>query len=359
MVFSQKLISWYLQHKRELPWRETKDPYKIWLSEVILQQTRVAQGLPYYERFIAEFPTVIDLAQADEQQVLKLWQGLGYYSRARNLHHTAQYISNELGGVFPNNYKDLLKLKGVGSYTAAAIASFSYEEPVAVLDGNVYRVLSRYFGIETDISSSKAKKEFQDLANEVLDKKQPSLFNQAIMEFGALQCVPKSPNCEVCVLNDTCLALRDREVTELPIKLKKTKITQRFLHYLVFTDKRNHTLIQKRHQGIWKNLYEFPFLEFEASKTIEEVEIEIRKQYSDIQMEHFFIFNEKPIIHKLSHQHLHIWFWKIETIDNLKNSCEISQLKKHPFPIVIYNFIHKNYEIIKKTVSLRFKTKAL
>ena len=234
MTFGQKLTSWYLQNKRDLPWRKTKNPYKIWLSEVILQQTRVVQGLPYYENFVNSFPTVFDLAKADEQQVLKIWQGLGYYSRARNLHHTAQYISENLNGEFPKTYNELIKLKGIGSYTASAIASFCFDEKVAVLDGNVYRVLSRYFGVETDISSSKAKKEFQNLADEVLDKNRPALFNQAIMEFGALQCVPKNPNCEVCVLNDSCLALKDKKVAQLPVKVKKTKVKKRFLNYLIF-----------------------------------------------------------------------------------------------------------------------------
>src|SRR5690554_2514854 len=301
MTFSQKITSWYSEHKRELPWRETKDPYKIWLSEVILQQTRVAQGLPYYKNFINNFPTIFDLAQADQQQVLKSWQGLGYYSRARNLHHTAQYICENLGGKFPDNYTDLLKLKGIGSYTAAAIASFSYEEPVAVLDGNVYRVLSRYFGIETDISSFKAKKEFQQLADEVLDKTQPSVFNQAIMEFGALQCVPKNPDCESCVLNQTCTAFRENKVDKLPVKLKKTKITKRFLHYLVLSDNQNRTFILKRENGIWKNLYEFPFLEFEHEKSLEEVEAEIQLKYLKHQIQAIFVFEEKPLVHKLSH----------------------------------------------------------
>src|SRR5690606_38598151 len=337
MTFSQNIISWYLQNKRELPWRDTKDPYKIWLSEVILQQTRVAQGLPYYQKFIETFPTVTDLAVAEEQQVLKIWQGLGYYSRARNLHHTAQIVANTLNGVFPSTYNELLKLKGIGSYTAAAVASFSYEEPVAVLDGNVYRVLSRYFGIETDISSSKAKKEFQQMANEVLDKNRPSLFNQAIMEFGALQCVPKNPDCERCVLNQTCVAFRENKVDKLPVKLKKTKVTPRFLHYLVFSDNQNRTFIQKRENGIWKNLYEFPFLEFEYEKPLKEVETEILFQYSKYQIQSLYVFDEKSIVHKLSHQHLYIYFWKVEIIDNLIDGFNIMQLKEYPFPIVIYN----------------------
>jgi A/G-specific adenine glycosylase len=201
MDFSKLLTDWYLQNKRDLPWRNTSNPYLIWLSEIMLQQTRVAQGMPYFLSFTSSFPTIFDLANANEEQVLKLWQGLGYYSRARNLHQTAQCIANELGGVFPDNYKDLLQLKGVGEYTAAAIASFAYNEVVPVVDGNVFRVLSRYFDIETDIASASAKKEFSALANELIPKDNPALFNQAIMEFGALQCVPKSPNCSECIFN--------------------------------------------------------------------------------------------------------------------------------------------------------------
>jgi len=315
MTFGQKLISWYEQNKRDLPWRNTKNPYKIWLSEVILQQTRVAQGLPYYQNFIQTFPTVFDLAKADEQQVLKIWQGLGYYSRARNLHHTAQYVANNLNGVFPKTYNELIQLKGVGIYTAAAIASFVNQENVAVLDGNVYRVLSRFFAIETDISSAKAKKEFQELANFVLEKGNSSLFNQAIMEFGALQCVAKNPNCPVCIFNDSCLALKEKKVEKLPIKLKKIKIRQRFLHYLVFLDPKKQTIIHQRTQnGIWKNLYEFPLLELDQKIDLNLVALEIKKRYQDgyfFDIEAVFSFFEKEIIHKLSHQELHVCFWKI------------------------------------------------
>ena len=341
MTFGQKLISWYLQNKRDLPWRNTKDPYKIWLSEVILQQTRVAQGLPYYESFVRNFPTVFDLAKADQQQVLKIWQGLGYYSRARNLHHTAQYVSEQLNGEFPKTYAELIKLKGIGSYTASAIASFSNDESVAVVDGNVYRVLSRYFGIETDISSSKAKKEFQQLADEVLDKKNPSLFNQAIMEFGALQCTPKNPNCEICIFNTSCFALQKNIVERLPVKLKKTKITQRFLHYLVFLDKNQNTIINKRTQtGIWKNLYEFPLIEVESKTDLEVIHQKIIDLYNDkYQIQDISVFNPKEILHKLSHQQLHISFWRIELKNSLNNNISLSEISDYPFPIVIYNFI--------------------
>jgi A/G-specific adenine glycosylase len=204
--FSQTIISWYQINKRDLPWRDTTNPYYIWLSEIILQQTRVDQGLPYYIKFVAAFPTVEDLAKASQDEVLRLWQGLGYYSRGRNLHFTANQVVKDFGGVFPSNYDDLLKLKGVGNYTAAAIASFCWNQKKAVVDGNVYRVLARYFGIESDISLTNTQKNFQNLANELLNSKKPGLHNQAIMEFGALQCVPKQPNCMSCPLQSTCVA---------------------------------------------------------------------------------------------------------------------------------------------------------
>jgi len=218
--FSARLVEWYLQNKRELPWRTTKDPYKIWLSEIILQQTRVAQGLPYYLKFIEKYPNVRALANADEQEVLRLWQGLGYYSRARNLHAAAKYVANELGGNFPDSYQKLKQLKGVGDYTAAAIASFAYQEKVAVVDGNVYRVLARLFGIEIDINSNEGKKTFSKLANELITQYQPDLHNQAMMEFGALHCTPANPNCMFCPFTTECEARLTQRQSVLPIKIK-------------------------------------------------------------------------------------------------------------------------------------------
>src|SRR6478735_4517688 len=272
MDFSNRLTQWYLINKRDLPWRNTTDPYQIWLSEIMLQQTRVAQGLPYFLSFTEAFPTVFDLANASEQEVLKLWQGLGYYSIARNLHATAKYVAFELNGIFPDNYKDLLKLKGVGEYTAAAIASFSYNETVAVVDGNVFRVLSRYFDVETDISLASAKKEFQDLAHELIPKGEAALFNQAIMEFGALQCVPKSPDCENCVMNSGCLALQKKKVAELPVKTKKTKVRNRFFNYLILEDDESRTIVNQRtDKGIWHKLYEFPLIETELEEDFEKM----------------------------------------------------------------------------------------
>ena len=216
MNFNSKLTHWYSIHKRDLPWRLNKDPYSIWLSEIILQQTQVKQGLPYYLKFIAHYPTVFDLANASEDMVLKDWQGLGYYSRARNLHLTSKYIAEELNGVFPKSYKDLIQLKGVGDYTASAIASICYEEKTAVVDGNVYRVLSRFFGIDTPINSTQGVKQFKTLASSLLPKTKIGDYNQAIMEFGARQCKPKSPDCSICTLTKDCVAFNTGKITILP-----------------------------------------------------------------------------------------------------------------------------------------------
>ena len=345
MVFSKTLLDWYQANKRELPWRNTREPYLIWLSEIMLQQTRVAQGLPYFMAFTEAFPTVFDLANADEQEVLKLWQGLGYYSRARNLHQTAKYIANELGGQFPTTYNDLLKLKGVGEYTAAAIASFSYDEAVPVVDGNVYRVVSRYFGLATDISSSGAKKEFTSLAKSVMPNDKAAQFNQAIMEFGALQCVPKNPDCGACVYNGSCSALQQNKVDTLPIKTKKTKVSNRYFNYLVFLDSNEQTIIRKRtEKGIWQNLYEFPLIESNKELSYEELITEIKLHFPRKTIENISYFNEEQIIHKLSHQKLHIRFYRIALSKKISNGISLELLKNYPFPVVIFNFIN-NYSL--------------
>lgn len=340
MRFSNLLITWYLQNKRDLPWRHTTDPYLIWLSEIMLQQTRVAQGLPYYLRFVDAFPTVSDLASADEQQVLRLWQGLGYYSRARNLHKAAKVVVDDYKGAFPKSFSELLKLPGIGSYTAAAVASFSNNEPVAVVDGNVFRVLSRYFNVEIDIASSGASTEFRKLAQELLPRDNAALFNQAIMEFGALQCVPKSPDCSICIFNTSCAALQLGKVAVLPVKSKKMKVTKRYFNYLVIEDEFKQTIVQKReHQGIWQNLYEFPLLE-----TVHEV--------SEPAFDYSVVGNpaspveelpEHHVIHKLSHQHLHIKFWKLKLEGAVNQGVAIDDLNDLPFPIVLYNFIDKHW----------------
>ena len=344
MDFTNLLIEWYLQNKRDLPWRNTTNPYPIWLSEIILQQTRVAQGMPYFYAFLESFPTVKELAIADEQQVLKLWQGLGYYSRARNLHQTAQYIANELDGVFPNSYAGLIQLKGIGEYTAAAIASFAYNEPVPVVDGNVFRVVSRYFGIESDISAGKTKKEFTALAAELLSKEQPALFNQAIMEFGAMHCTPKNPDCENCIFNSSCVALQKGLVGQLPFKSKKIKIRKRYFNYIVLQDKKGNTKIQQRtDKGIWHNLYEFPLFETTQEEGFETI-APLIKNDTDFGDSVVSIQEANPIslIHKLSHQHLYIKFWKVTINNTLTDGVNPEQLRTFPFPIVIHNFIEED-----------------
>jgi len=270
-LFLQKIHHWYSKNKRSLPWRTTSDPYKIWLSEIVLQQTRVEQGKNYYLKFIERFPDVRSLANAEEDEVLKLWQGLGYYSRARNLHQTAKFVAENLNGKFPANYNELLKLKGIGEYTAAAISSIAFNLPCPTVDGNVYRVLSRYFGIKTAIDSTQGKKEFQELAQLLIPEKNPGSHNQALMEFGALHCTPKSPNCASCPLKENCFAYTKKIVTALPVKQKKSKQKTRFFYYY-YIDFGQFTFLEKRIKSdIWRNLYQFPLWETENKLSESEI----------------------------------------------------------------------------------------
>ncbi|WP_308991487.1 A/G-specific adenine glycosylase [Mariniflexile litorale] len=346
MIFSKTLNHWYSNNKRDLPWRQTKDPYRIWLSEIILQQTQVAQGLPYYSKFVHEFPSVFHLAQAEESDVLKLWQGLGYYSRARNLHTTAKYIASELNGVFPTIYKDLLKLKGIGDYTASAIASICFNKVEAVVDGNVYRVLSRYFGIDTPINLSKGAKEFKELAQELIDKKNPADFNQAIMEFGATQCRPQSPDCNICPFNKGCIAFNENKIGELPVKIKSAKAKKKYFNFLVFIDKDAKTILEKRvGKGIWQNLYQFPLIETAKSLEFEDFKLAVKKHslLKEVSFE-LSLYNEDVIIHKLSHQHLYTKFWIVKVGQSLPNSIPINKIRTYAVPILIGNFIeHFNF----------------
>lgn len=337
-------MKWYHQNKRSLPWRETTDPYKIWLSEIILQQTRVAQGTPYYLKFIEVFPSVEDMAKAKEDKILKLWQGLGYYSRARNLHATAKIIVNEYSGKFPDNYKKLLTLRGVGDYTASAISSICFNEPQAVVDGNVYRVLARYFGIDTPINSTDGIKYFKKLAQKVMDPKQIRDYNQGIMEFGAMQCTPKNPYCLHCPLSESCVALQKGLRDQLPVKINKTKVRNRHFNYLVpvYVDKNGTyytNLKQRKGKGIWQNLWEFPLLE---SKTVLDIQA-IENSYDEIlgSMGKVTIseYNEKPIVHKLSHQTLYAKFWILHTEEEISNGKPIKTLTEYPVPVLIADFI--------------------
>lgn len=344
MIFYNKLINWYLQNDRDLPWRKTQNPYYVWLSEIMLQQTRVAQGLPYFFKFTEAFPTVFDLANATEEKVLKLWQGLGYYSRARNLHYTAKYIANELNGEFPNNYKELLKLKGVGDYTASAIASICFNEPTAVVDGNVYRVLARYFGILTAINSSKGIKEFKELAQTLIDVKQPGVYNQAIMDFGALHCKPQNPLCDTCVLSSSCVALEKGLIKELPVKEKKIKIKKRHFNFLIIVTDTNKTILEERKgKGIWQGLYQFPLIETQKSITVEELLVDENFNKLFPVSTNVSLFNKKEIVHKLSHQHLYTNFWIVKTT-NLKTALiDWKEVHKFPVPVLIAKFL-KEFE---------------
>lgn len=322
------LSNWYNQNKRDLPWRDIYDPYRIWISEIILQQTRVNQGMSYYLRFIARFPTVAVLADAGEDEVLKYWQGLGYYSRARNLHKAARRVVSEFGGVFPTEHFNVLKLSGVGEYTAAAICSFAYNEPYAVVDGNVFRVLSRLFGIETPIDSGVGKKEFSLLAQELLSKSEPGLHNQAIMEFGALQCVPVSPDCNNCPLLTICSAEKLNLVSQLPIKSKKTKVSHRFFNYIFIENQGNTYIQQRKAKDIWQNLFEFPLIELD--RLLETSELlkneEFRKLFDGIG-EVEIVEKSSPVKHILTHR---IIFAQFITIVVNKESEALGKLIKVP-----------------------------
>lgn len=341
MSFSQEILLWYIKNKRALPWRSSRDPYRIWLSEIILQQTRVAQGIPYYLKFLKNFPTVWDLANASEEKVLKLWQGLGYYSRARNLHATAQVVAEEYDGKFPSTHGGLLKLKGIGDYTASAIASICFDEPEPVVDGNVYRVLSRYFGVDTPINSTKGITYFKQLARQVMNIENIRDYNQGIMEFGAIQCSPKNPDCSTCPLNDSCVSLQENWVDMLPIKINKTKIKNRHFNYLVFLGADNMTVLcQRKGKGIWQNLWEFPLLESEEEINLEEVKRRLPEAMQLIDMPQIYQYNESTIVHKLSHQHLHTKFWIVKTSTELEDGMVLADLDNYPVPVLIADFIN-------------------
>ena len=340
MKFSNTLIYWYLQNNRELPWRKTKNPYFIWLSEIMLQQTRVAQGMVYYLKFAENFPTVFDLAKADESTVLKMWQGLGYYSRARNLHYSAKQITDEFNGEFPSTYQEIIKLKGIGDYTASAIASICFNEPTAVVDGNVYRVLSRYFGIKTAINSSAGIKEFKALAQTLIDESQPGAYNQAIMDFGALHCKPQNPLCETCPFADSCVALEKKLTKELPLKEKKTKVRNRYFNFLVVKTEADKTILSERKgKGIWQGLYQFPLIESDTN--IDKNELVSSEEFITLFPNETTIslFNKKEIVHKLSHQHLYTQFWIVETATSSEAKIKWNSIKKYPVPVLIANFL--------------------
>ncbi len=341
---SAQLASWYKLNKRDLPWRNTKNPYFIWLSEIILQQTQVVQGMNYYLKFIETFPTVVDLANATEDVVLKNWQGLGYYSRARNLHITAKLIRDTYKGVFPNTYESIRELKGVGDYTSAAISSIAFNLPHAVVDGNVYRVLSRLFNIDTPINSGQAKKEFQQLADELLDKKNPAQHNNAMMEFGALYCKPQNPKCEACVLQTYCLAFKNNNVLQLPVKAKKGKIKNRYFNYIIFNYKNHIYLFKRAEKDIWQNLFEFYLVESDTLLLPNDL---FKQQHlKELKKEITITKRTELKKHILSHQHIYSVFYEVELKKPLKINGVIKINKTELENYALPQLINKYLEII-------------
>lgn len=319
--FTEQLIAWFDKDpaRRPMPWKGEKDPYKIWLSEIILQQTRVEQGWKYFERFVNRFPTVKDLAKADQDEVMALWKGLGYYSRARNLHHTARVVSEEYEGLFPRSKLELQKLKGVGEYTASAIASFAFEEPAAVLDGNVIRIISRFFGIKEDVTQTQVRKKLQQIADELISEKRPADFNQAIMDFGALVCTPSNPDCSQCPMREHCRAYSEGLTAEIPFKSPKKAKRERFFHFLVITNKEGDLWLEKRQgKDIWQNLYQLPLIESTKVLNPRELTLKLKDERPEL------VSTETPEIYPkaykqtLSHQLIHARFYKIPTLVDSK-----------------------------------------
>jgi A/G-specific adenine glycosylase len=349
MDISAALIGWYKQNKRDLPWRNTHDPYRIWLSEVILQQTRVNQGIDYYYRFIEHFPDVQSLAGASEEEVLKLWQGLGYYSRARNLHHAARYIAGTLKGAFPENYAELLKLKGIGEYTAAAVSSIAYGEVKPVIDGNVVRVLSRLYAIDDASDSTTGKKILRTLASQLIDADDPATFNQSIMEFGAMHCRPANPMCETCPLQPACHAFRLRKTSAYPVKLPRTSVKELYLYYMVIlfpVGKETHILLNRRStQGIWRNLYDFPHLESFVPLQIAQV-LSLEPAGSlleNLNTEVSVISDE--YVHILSHRKIRARFIRIQSKETIPSpgvfrSIPVQRIGDFPVPRLIERYLN-------------------
>ncbi len=335
-LFTYKVEEWYRLNGRDLPWRKTKNPYHIWLSEVILQQTRVEQGRDYYTRFLETYPTVERLASASEEEVMRLWQGLGYYTRARNLHAAAKEIVRL--GCFPKEYKDVLRLPGVGPYTAAAIVSFAYGEAKVVVDGNVYRVLARYFGIDTPIDSNSGKKEFQAMAEEMLDENDPALFNQAIMDFGAVVCKPSAPLCDLCPLAETCVALSQHKATSYPVKEKKINVINRFFTYIYIRTVQGEVLIQKRDSDdIWKGLFQFPL--FESDRALSLTQLRRFLPEGTLQLV------TKNFEHQLTHQRLHTDFYVltlVERMDKMEGMwIQENDVEKYAMPQLLVRLLQK------------------
>jgi len=356
VTFAPVLERWYEVHKRDLPWRHTRDPYRIWLSEIILQQTRVAQGKPYYERFVEAYPTIADMARADERELLRLWQGLGYYSRARNLHQTARYVTLQLNGKFPSTYHELLKMKGIGVYTAAAVASFAFGERVPVVDGNVYRVLARVFGIADDITTTVAKKTFATLANRLIQSAtDPATYNQAIMEFGAIHCTPIAPDCLLCPLQQSCIAYQTGRQHLLPVKAKKAPVRERFFSYLVFRHNGQLAMRERTARDVWQNLYDFYLCETSESLSLSILADDLESFWLQLSLPEpilaavrkgTLIGSPSEVTQLLSHQRIRAQFYLIDlpedAISLLTNDLHWfneEQVSILPKPVLITNYL--------------------
>jgi len=332
--FKDQIHLWYSLYKRDLPWRNNQNPYLVWLSEIILQQTRIDQGTAYFLKFRSEFPNLKALATASEDQILKLWQGLGYYSRARNLHFTAKFILEKYQGEFPSDYKSIRALKGIGDYTAAAISSICFNLEYATVDGNVYRILSRFFGIEEPIDTNKGKKVFEKLANELIKNTNPGIHNQALMEFGSLQCKPKNPDCKQCPVKSRCFAFSNNKIDVLPLKNNKTKIRDRYFNYIILLQDKNTWLRKRISNDIWKNLYEFPILETNMKTEMNLLPINdlVKNYQKEIQIEVEAVSNWET--HILSHQKIHHRFIEINITDEFELPDDLVKVNQED----IFNF---------------------
>jgi A/G-specific adenine glycosylase len=345
--FTTKLIDWHRANKRDMPWKKTNDPYKIWLSEIILQQTRVEQGTPYYEHMVQRFPTVSHLAGAAEEDVLKAWEGLGYYSRARNLHAAAKQVVDDYAGRFPDSYENIISLKGIGPYSAAAISSFAFNLPHAVVDGNVYRLLARYFGISVPIDSTKGRNHFAELAQKLIDKKHPGEYNQAIMNFGAMICKPV-PECGVCIFKKQCIAFRENRIEDLPLKEKKNSIRVRWFNFLVIAERENLVIERRKEKDIWKGLYQFPLLETEKFSDNGTIKKMLDRQ-GIVPGKSKITGLSEVIRHQLTHQTIFSQFITMDVKHKEKwweekgfLAVKRSELAKYAFPKLITNYIKKH-----------------
>ncbi|MBS1532465.1 MAG: A/G-specific adenine glycosylase [Bacteroidetes bacterium] len=348
MNFPDEIARWYLKNKRALPWRDTSDAYVIWLSEIILQQTRVEQGMPYFYRFLEAYPDVKSFAAAPEDEILRLWQGLGYYSRGRNMLKTARQITEQYGGIFPTKYDQLIKLKGIGEYTAAAISSFAADEAKAVVDGNVFRVLARYFGIDEPINSTKGKKLFQSLADELLNRNHPALHNQAMMEFGAVLCKPKLPDCKICPVRQGCFAFNNNKISILPKKIKKVTVRDRYFNYLLITDGDKVLMNKRDDTDIWANMYDLPLIETPSYIDPGDVTklLHTHKPLGDT-FRILACYPEK--LHLLTHQRIHAQFIHVENqsikLEQKYFFIEVKNIKMLALPKIINVFLTKFFNL--------------